>query len=150
MPSHTESRLVPYTADLMYQVVSGVEKYPQFLPWCLALRVLSRERVDERDVLRAEMLVGFGALRERYISRVILDAAARTVDVTHIEGPFKELDTHWRFTPEGENCRADFSIVFEFKNRLLGVVAGNAFAHVQMKMTDAFEARARALSENLA
>ncbi len=133
----------------MYAVVADVEKYPQFLPWCLALRVLSRERANERDVLRAEMLVGFGALRERYISRVTLDAVARTVDVTHIEGPFRELETHWRFTPEDEGSRVDFSITFEFKNRLLGAVAGNAFAHVQMKMTDAFEARARALSEKL-
>jgi coenzyme Q-binding protein COQ10 len=130
----------------MYAVVADVEKYPEFLPWCAALRILSKERVKDRDVLRAEMLVGFGALRERYTSRVVLDPVALTVDVTQTDGPFRQLESHWRFTPESEGCRVDFSIAFEFRNRLLNAVAGNAFEQALLKMTDAFEARARALS----
>jgi coenzyme Q-binding protein COQ10 len=144
--AHAESRLLPYTADVMYAVVADVEKYPEFLPWCAALRILSKERVKDRDVLRAEMLVGFGALRERYTSRVVLDPVALTVDVTQTDGPFRQLESHWRFTPESEGCRVDFSIAFEFRNRLLNAVAGNAFEQALLKMTDAFEARARALS----
>lgn len=147
MISHRESRIVPYTADLMYAVVGEVEKYPQFLPWCRGLRVLKREQADGRDILLAEMLVGFGAFNERYTSRVVLDPAARSVDVVQSEGVFKTLRTHWRFMPEGEGCRVDFAIDFEFKNRLLGAVAGNAFANVLVKMSEAFEARAQALSE---
>jgi coenzyme Q-binding protein COQ10 len=130
----------------MYAVVADVERYPEFLPWCAGLRVLSRERIDQCEELRAEMLVGFGALRERYTSRVVLDATAHTVDVTQTEGPFRQLANHWRFAPEGEGCRVDFSIAFEFRNRLLGAVAGTAFEHVVLKMADAFEARAKALS----
>ena len=65
----------------MFQVVADVEQYPKFLPWCVALRVLSREHVKDRDVLSAEMAVGYGALREKYTSRVILDPGARTIDV---------------------------------------------------------------------
>jgi coenzyme Q-binding protein COQ10 len=133
----------------MYAVVADVEKYPEFLPWCIGLRVHSRELVKSREVQRAEMLIGFGALRERYISRVVLDPAARTIDVTQTDGPFRQLETHWRFTSEGQGCRVDFSIVFEFRSRLLGAVAGNAFTHVLLKMTDAFEARARALSNGI-
>ncbi len=150
MITHSESRNVPYAADLMYAVVANVEKYPEFLPWCIGLRVLSRELVKSCEVQRAEMLVGFGALRERYTSRVMLDPTARTVDVTQTEGPFRQLETHWRFTPDGEGCKVEFSIAFEFKNRLLGAVAGKAFEHVLLKMTDAFEARAKALSEKAA
>ena len=146
MTSHSETRLLPYTADLMFAIVSDVEKYPEFLPWCVALRVLSKERVKERDVLRAEMLVGFGALRERYTSRVVLDAVARTIDVVQTDGPFRHLESRWSFAPEGEGCRVDFSIAFEFKNRLLETIAGNAFERALLKMTDAFDARARALS----
>ena len=146
MTTRTESRILPYTADLMYAVVADVEKYPEFLPWCAALRILSKERVKDRDVLRAEMLVGFGALRERYTSRVVLDAAAHTVDVAQTDGPFLQLESHWSFAPEGEGCRVDFSIAFEFKNPFLDRVAGRAFEHALVKMTDAFEARARALS----
>ena len=142
MISHRETRTVPYPAELMYRVVSEVEKYPQFLPWVLALRVLSRRE----NHLLAEMAVGYGGLRERYTSEVTLDPVARTVDVIQTEGPFKCLENHWRFTPTDEGCEVDFSILFEFKSRLLHGVAGHAFEKVLLKMTAAFEARAAALS----
>jgi coenzyme Q-binding protein COQ10 len=131
----------------MYAVVADVETYPEFLPWCVALRVLSKERVKNRDVLHAEMLVGFGTLRERYTSRVVLDATAHTIDIVQSDGPFRQLESHWHFTPEAEGCRVDFSIAFEFKSRLLDAVAGKAFEHAMLKMADAFEVRARALSK---
>ena len=146
MTAHSETRIVPYTADLMFQVVADVEQYPKFLPWCVALRVLSRERVKNRDVLSAEMAVGYGALREKYTSRVILDPALRTIDVAQTSGPFRKLENHWRFTPLAEGCRVDFSLAYEFRNRVLNAVAGAAFGKVYVKMADAFEARARELS----
>jgi coenzyme Q-binding protein COQ10 len=147
MISHRETRLVPYPAELMYAVVSDVEKYPEFLPWVLALRVLSRRE----NGMTAEMAVGYGALRERYTSDVRLDPLAHQIDVTQInpggaKGPFKTLENHWRFTPREEGCEVNFSILFEFKNRLLHSVAGAKFEKVMLKMADAFEARAAALS----
>ncbi len=150
MTTHSETRIVPYTADLMYAVVAEVEKYPQFLPWVLDLRVLSREHVKGREVLMAEMSVGFSALRERYTSRVILDSSGRTVDVTQTEGPFRQLENHWRFTSQGTGCKIEFSIAFEFRSRLLHAIASAAFERVQVKMADAFEARAKALSQQSA
>ena len=146
MTAHTETRAVPYTADLMFQVVADVEKYPEFLPWVVALRILKRERMRERDVLFAEMAVGFGALRERYTSRVVLDPADYRVDVTQTEGPFKQLENHWKFTPAEKGSTLEFSIAFEFKSRILNAVAGAAFEKVLLRMADAFEARAGALS----
>ena len=142
MISHHEKRVVPFAADLMYSIVADVEQYPKFLPWVVALRVLSRRA----DGLTAEMAVGYGALRERYTSDVKLDPVARTVDVVEIKGPFKCLENHWRFTPTDGGCEVDFSILFEFKSRLLHGVASHAFEKVMLKMTDAFEARAAALS----
>jgi len=141
--SHRETRQVPYPAELMYAVVSDVEKYPQFLPWVLALRILSRRE----NGLTAEMAVGYGALRERYTSDVKLDPAIRRIDVTQIKGPFKTLENHWQFTPQGEGCEIAFSILFEFKNRLLHSVAGAKFEKVMLKMADAFEARAKQIQE---
>lgn len=142
MISHRETRLVPYSADLMYSVVADVEQYPKFLPWVVALRILTRRQ----DGLTAEMAVGYGALRERYTSDIKLDPAARTIDVVEIKGLFKTLENHWRFTPKGDGCEIEFSITFEFKSRLLHGVAGKSFEKVILKMTDAFEARASALS----
>ncbi len=141
MTEFTETRAVPYPAALMYQVVAEVEQYPQFLPWVLALRVLSRDETG----LTAEMAVGYSAFRERYTSRVDLDPQAGRIGVTAIKGPFRTLENHWRFTSDAEGCRIDFSIVFEFRNPLLQVAAGKAFETVVRKMTDAFVARAAAL-----
>lgn len=131
----------------MFEVVADVERYPEFLPWCVALRVLSRELVKKREVLTAEMAVGYGALREKYTSRVILDRNERTIDVAQTSGPFKQLENHWRFTPASEGCRVDFSLAYEFRNRVLNAVAGAAFGKVYVKMADAFEARAKQLSD---
>jgi coenzyme Q-binding protein COQ10 len=145
--AHSETRTVPFSADLMFEVVADVEQYPEFLPWCVALRVLSREHVKDREVLGAEMAVGYGALREKYTSRVILDRTERTIDVAQTSGPFKQLENHWRFTPLSEGCRVDFSLAYEFRNRVLNAVAGAAFGKVYVKMADAFEARAKDLSD---
>jgi coenzyme Q-binding protein COQ10 len=127
----------------MYAVVSDVEKYPQFLPWVLALRVLTRRE----NGVTAEMAVGYGALRERYTSDVALNPAIRRIDVTQIKGPFKTLENHWQFTPKGDGCEITFSILFEFKNRLLHSVAGAKFEKVMLKMADAFEARAKEIQQ---
>ena len=148
MISHRETRIVPYPAALMYAVVSDVEKYPQFLPWVVALRVLSRGE----NCMTAEMAVGYGALRERYTSDVRLDPGERRIDVVQISdpkvaGPFKQLENHWRFTPHAEGCEVEFSILFEFRSRLLHSLAGSAFEKVMLKMADAFEARAKTLQE---
>ena len=146
MIEHRETRLVPYPAELMYAVVSDVEQYPKFLPWVVALRVLSRRD----NGMTAEMAVGYGALRERYTSNVALDPTARTVDVTQTSGPFKTLENHWRFTPKDEGCEIEFCIRFEFKSRLLQGIAGAKFEKAMLKMTDAFTARAKELQEETA
>ncbi len=131
----------------MYAVVADVERYPEFVPWCTGMRVLKRERTDAGEVMWAETQVGYKALRERYTSKVVLDPAARRIDVTQTQGPFRRLENHWRFTPSPRGCRVDFSIVFEFRSQLLGRVAAAVLGHVMMRMTDAFEQRAKVLSK---
>ena len=146
MKEHRETRIVPFPADLMYAVVADVERYPEFLPWVAALRVKSRREEEGREIVIAEMAVGYRTLRERYTSRVTLDPAARVIDVVAIEGPFHCLENHWRFTPDGGKTKVDFRVAFEFSNPLLQAAAGTAFEKVLLKMTDAFEARAAQLS----
>jgi coenzyme Q-binding protein COQ10 len=149
---YQETRIVPYPAEVMYRVVADVERYPEFLPWVLGLRVKSRTDT----IVIAEMMVGYKAFREKYTSRVTLDPAALTVDVAQESGPFRKLENHWRFTPvngaplEPEKCEVQFAIDFEFRNRLLGAVAGASFEKALIRMTTAFEARAAALSGSVA
>ncbi|HWA30542.1 MAG TPA: type II toxin-antitoxin system RatA family toxin [Rhizomicrobium sp.] len=144
MTAHSESRIVPYPADLMFAIVADVERYPEFVPWVTALRIKKRDG----DVLIAETVVGFKTLRERYTSRVVLDRLHWRIDVTQTEGVFRVLENHWHFTPQDDkSCRVDFAIKFEFKNRMLGAIAGSAFGLVVTQMTRAFEERARKLSQ---
>jgi coenzyme Q-binding protein COQ10 len=127
VPSHTETRNLPFTAEQMFAVVADVERYPEFVPGCVGLRVRERERAGALEYIIAEMLVSYHGLRERYVSRVTLDRQARTIHARHVEGAFHHLDTRWRFTPDGQGCIVEFSIDFAFKNRLLSAVAGLAF-----------------------
>jgi coenzyme Q-binding protein COQ10 len=146
MPQHSESRVVPYDPDRMFAIVADVEHYPEFLPWVISLRVLSRAVDAGKVIVIAEMQVGFHYLRERYTSRIVMDPSARTIDVRQVQGVFRELENRWRFTPEGERCRIDFSVHFEFRNRLLSAIAGSAMSLAVSSMTHAFEERAHKLA----
>jgi len=131
----------------MYGIVADVERYPEFVPWCASLRVESREKTDSGETLVAETVVGFRKFRERYTSRITLDPVGCRVDVVQTEGVFRHMETHWHFTPEGGGCNAEFSIAFEFKSRVLALIADAALSRVMDRMTQAFEARARKLSK---
>ena len=146
MPQHRESRVVPYDPDTMFAIVADVERYPEFLPWVVGLRVLSRAIDARKEIVIAEMQVGFSAFRERYTSRIVLDPAARRIDVRQVQGVFRELENCWHFMPEGEGCRIDFFVRFEFRSRLLGLIASNAMSLAVSTMTHAFEERARKLA----
>jgi coenzyme Q-binding protein COQ10 len=145
MPQHQESRILPYTADQMYAVVADVEHYPDFLPWCSALIVESREKDPAGETVTAKMIVSYRGLNESYVSKVRLEPQRYAIDARHIEGPFKKLDTRWRFDPLPRGCQVQFLIEFAFKNPLLSAVANVAFGYVASRMAEAFIARAHAL-----
>ena len=145
MPLHKETRIVPYTAEQMYSVVADMERYPDFLPWCSGLKVFKREREEGIDIALAEMSVNFQGLKERYVSRVRLDPRAGMIEAKHVEGPFRKLDTRWRFVPLPQGCEVHLLIDFSFANLLLSAVAGVAFGFVSARMTEAFIRRAETL-----
>jgi coenzyme Q-binding protein COQ10 len=131
----------------MYGIVADIERYPEFVPWCAGLRVESRSKTPTGEELIAETIVGFRNFRERYTSRVTLRPADYKVDVVQTKGVFRRLENHWRFIPDGDGCRVEFSIVFEFKSKVLALIAEAALSRVMTKMTQAFEARAQKLSK---
>src|SRR5512146_3361138 len=112
MPQHQESRILPYTADQMYAVVADMEHYPEFLPWCSALTVQEREKDPAGETVTAKMIVSYRGFRESHISKVRLEPKRYAIDARHIEGPFKRLDTRWRFDPLPEGCQIQFMIDF--------------------------------------
>ena len=137
---HRETRLFPYTPAQVFDIVADVQRYPEFLPWCVGARVFPRER----DAFDAEVLVGFRFIRERYRSRVRL-ARPESIDVTYTSGPFRHLANNWRFKPAPEGCQVDFFIEFEFRSAMLQRLIGALFHEAVRKMVTAFEGRARQL-----
>jgi coenzyme Q-binding protein COQ10 len=145
MPLHQEIRILPYTADQMFDVVADVQSYPEFLPWCSKLVVRKREKQGASEFVTAEMFISYHALQQRYVSCVRLDRASHTIEARHVEGPFRRLDTNWRFVPLEKGSEVHFKIDFAFSNPLLSAVANVAFGYVSSRMTEAFVARATAL-----
>jgi coenzyme Q-binding protein COQ10 len=143
MPTHAEHRVLPYTPEQMYALVADIERYPEFLPWCVAARL--RER--RADFVSADLVIGFKMFRERFTSNVKLDPPGR-IDVTYAEGPFRYLNNSWMFERVPGGCRIDFFVDFEFKSRVLQKVIEVLFSEAVKRMVAAFEGRARQLYGN--
>lgn len=141
MPAIRETRLLPYTAEQMFELVADVGSYPEFLPWVVATRV--RSRTDQG--LEADMLVGFKAIREKFTSRVELDRP-RSVRVHYVDGPLRDLDNRWTFVDTADGgCELTFSVDFTFKNMMFEALAGQYIDRAFRKMVAAFEERAAQL-----
>lgn len=136
MRNHQETVLSPYTKEQIYALVADVEKYPEFIPWCVGARVV--ERTDEWVI--ADLLVGFKGVSETYRSKVhLLDDK---IDIEYLRGPFSHLENVWNFREAGEGSEIDFLIKFEFRSKLLQALIGGLFDKAVMKMMQAFEERA--------
>ena len=141
MPGIRETRRLPYSAEQMFDLVADIEAYPEFLPWVIATRIRKR---DEHGLL-ADMVVGFKALRERFSSRVVL-ARPNRIRVDYVDGPLRDLENVWMFEPLDEGgCKIDFSVEFEFRNRVFQSIAGRYFDRAFRQMMAAFERRAETL-----
>ena len=145
MPTHHETRVLPYTPDQMYALVADVESYPQFLPWTAAARIRSREEKGEAEVLTADLVISFKVFREKFGSRVTLWPESRRIDTEYIDGPFRYMESRWEFRDAGGGCEVSFFVDFEFRNRLLQGAAGMFFNEAMQRVVRAFERRAREL-----
>ena len=146
MPSHSESRPLPYTAQQMYDLVADVGNYPQFLPWTAAARVRKvTDQADGSQVMEADLVISFKVFRERFGSRVVLWPDDRTIETEYLDGPFKYMRSNWRFEEDGEGCIVHFDVDFEFKNMILQKAAGLFFFEAMQRIVRAFESRAHEL-----
>lgn len=142
MPTHAEKRTLPYTVDQLFDMVADVEKYPEFLPWCVASRIRRRDG----DVFFADLVIGFKMIRERYTSKVSLNRPANRIDVIYTEGPFQYLNNHWIFEPNADGgTTIDFFVDFEFRSKILQKVMGALFNEAVRLMVHSFEKRAGVL-----
>jgi len=144
MPQFSNKRRVRHSASQMFDLVADVERYPQFVPLCHALRVRQRtQNPDGTETIVADMTVSFQLLRETFTSRVTLDRPNLKIVVEYLKGPFSRLQNRWGFDAKSEDtCDVNFFIAYEFKSRMLAVLMGAMFDAAFQKFASAFEKRA--------
>ena len=142
MPTHAEKKELPYSCDQMFALVADVDKYPEFLPWCLSSRITR----SEGDVFYADLVIGYKMVREKFTSKVVLDKENNTIRVEYLKGPLKHLSNKWIFIPrENGGCMIDFYVDFEFRNAFFQSLMGVFFNEIVIRMVAAFEDRAKRL-----
>ncbi|MGB7933075.1 MAG: type II toxin-antitoxin system RatA family toxin [Gammaproteobacteria bacterium] len=138
MESVDRSALVPYTPREMFELVSDIESYPHFLPWCHGARLLSRD-VDE---VRAKIEFAVGGMTRSFTTRN-RHQINKMIEMHLVDGPFSRLDGFWRFDPLGEEgSKIALFLEYDFSNRVLGLVVGPIFGQIANTLVDAFQQRA--------
>ena len=145
MPTHSETRVLPYRAEQMYDLVADVAAYPKFLPWCAAARIRSRTPQGDAEVMLADLVISFKVFRERFGSRVTLHPEQKSIDTEYLDGPFKFLKSTWDFKDIEGGCEVSFFVDFEFRNALLQGVIGVVFNEAMHRIVRAFEQWAETL-----
>ncbi|MDX8395972.1 MAG: type II toxin-antitoxin system RatA family toxin [Mariprofundaceae bacterium] len=143
MHSFEETKVLPCSAQKMYDVVLDIEAYPLFLPWVSDAQILTRNE----DELSAELVADFAGVKYafRTVDRFM---TGKMIEIRLLDGPFRFLESLWSFEDLGESsCRVHFSIEFEFKNMMLDIVASPVFSKACKSMVNAFEKRVMTLGE---
>jgi coenzyme Q-binding protein COQ10 len=131
----------------MFDLVADVERYPEFVPMCQALKVRQRTAgADGTETVVADMTVSFKLVRETFTSRVTLDRPNLKILVEYLRGPFSSMENRWTFEPRGETaCDVGFFITYEFRSRMLALLMGAMFDAAFQRFAGAFEKRADAI-----
>ena len=145
MPTHSETRRLPYTARQMYDLVADVQRYPEFLPWTAAARIRETRQEGDSVVMLADLVISFKVFRERFGSRVTLWPEAMKIETEYLDGPFKYMISRWSFADAEGGSDVSFHVDFEFRNRLLQATATVFFNEAMQRVVQAFERRAEAL-----
>ena len=142
MKTVQKSVLIWFSPQQMYELVTAVADYPQFLPWCDHAKVLE----TREDGATAEVGISFGGIRQTFTTRNTHTPGSK-VDMQLVNGPFSQLEGHWSFTPVGNDtasqaCKVELTLAYGFSNALLGKLVGPVFDRIAASLVDAFVKRA--------
>jgi len=140
-----KSVLIWFSADEMFSLVTDVDRYPQFLPWCDQASVLSQEE----QAMTARVGISFGGIRQSFTTRNA-HVAGRQIHMELVEGPFSKLEGQWDFTPLGDGqraCKVEFSLRYDFNSMALAAIVGPVFDKIAGSLVDAFVKRANQVYE---
>jgi coenzyme Q-binding protein COQ10 len=138
---YEESRVINHTPVNLFNLVSDVNKYPEFLPWCKGARVKN----IRDNVFDADLIIGFKIYKEIYSSRIYLDNVNNKIRVEYKDGPFEHLENSWVFNKNNNGCKVEFMVDFKFKSIFLQTIMETLFSEAVRRMVKAFENRANQL-----
>ena len=147
MPSASIKKKIPCSKKNLIEMVLNIEKYPEFVPWCLDGKI--HDKIDKGDTIeiKADLTIGKSFFKDTYKSFVIYNKSEDSIHVTNIDGPLKHLENEWFFRQDGDSSEVEFHVNFELKNKILNVLMIKSFDLGLKKIADAFEKRAIQLFE---
>lgn len=144
MPTINKTAVVPYTQEQMYELVNDVESYSQFVPWCVASKVMNRSE----DEVHGYLSFAKGGM-EKSFSTINRLQPHKMIELRLQDGPFKQLEGFWRFEEiEEGGSRILFDLEYEFSNMLVGMLFGPVFQQISITLIDAFVDRAKTVYDN--
>ena len=142
MPSASIKKKIYCSKKNLIEMVLDIEKYPEFVPWCINSKIHSTSEKDNKTEIIADLTIGKSFLNQTYKSFVIYDNLADSVHVTNIKGPLKYLENKWFFKQKGDYSEVEFHVDFELKNKIFNALMSKSFDLGLKKIADAFEKRA--------
>ena len=149
MPTASVKKEISCSKENLIKMVLDIEKYPEFVPWCLNGKIHSKNDKGDKVEITADLTIGKSFFNETYKSFVIYDKLSDSILVNNIQGPLKHLENKWFFKKKNENSEIDFRVDFELKNKILNMLMTKSFDIGLKKIADAFEKRAIDLFERV-
>jgi coenzyme Q-binding protein COQ10 len=142
MPQASVKRLIECKKDQLIDLVLDIEKYPEFVPFCLGSHVYEKNKEGNLTLIIADLTIGKGPFKDTYKSDVKFDQENSTINVTNIGGPLNHLENNWMFNETKGGTEISFDIDFEIENKFLNVLMSKSFEFGLNKIADAFQKRA--------
>jgi coenzyme Q-binding protein COQ10 len=149
MPKASVKRLIECKKDQLVDLVLNIEKYPEFVPFCLDSHVYERNKEDNQILIIADLTIGKGPFKDTYKSDVKFDKENSTINVTNIGGPLNHLENNWIFNETKGGTEIYFDIDFEIENKFLNVLMSKSFEFGLNRIADAFQKRAEDLYRSI-
>ena len=148
MPKASVKRLIECKKDRLVELVLDIEKYPEFVPFCLDAHVYERKNEGDLILIIADLTIGRGPFKDTYKSDVKFNKKDNIIKVTNIGGPLNHLENTWHFKEQKNGTEISFDIDFEIENKFLNIVMTKSFQFGLDKIADAFQNRAEVLFSN--
>ena len=145
MPKASVKRLIECKKNQLIDLVLDIEKYPEFVPFCLNSHVYEKNQKGDLIFIIADLTIGKGPFKDTYKSDVRYNKNEDIIFVTNIQGPLNHLENRWYFSQKKENTEISFDINFEIENKFLNIIMEKSFQFGLNKIADSFQKRANDL-----